>query len=59
MIRLSPAYFNKYFLQDTDISSHIAGCFAHLGKNAKAQGISLLHIASDKSFDSFLLITDR
>jgi len=31
------------------IAPHIANCFAHLGQNASAQGISLLHIASNKS----------
>jgi hypothetical protein len=34
------ACFSKYFLQDADPSSHTADCFAHLGKNASAQGIS-------------------
>ena len=35
------------FLQDADHSSHVADFFAHLGRNASAQGISLLLIASN------------
>ena len=31
------------------ITPHIADCFAHPGQNASAQGISLLHIASNQS----------